>query len=251
MRSKERLLPAAVAVTVLILSSSACSSALDPEDLTATVDARVGTALALQPTATPQTITIPQSMAIPWSRESSACRDDAPLDPPPTQRGDQMSVEVHGLTLTDEIYYLADGVSYVVRQPDPRRTIAVVEITARNHRNTHVREGIGRDSFRLLDEVSNQYPPIDPFDTEARFVSLAPNPPAAQPYYYCTPAPPREVTFIWGLFDLPGSNMGAWGLALFDVPRGLEYAQLRWQAVELVAVPFEGAFAGSSEYPGR
>jgi len=162
-----------------------------------------------------------------------------------------MSVEAHSLTLTDEIYYLADGVSHVVRQPDPRRTIAVVEITARNQRNVHVREGIGRDSFRLLDEVSNQYPPIDPFDTEAGFAQLAPNPPAAQPYYYCNPAPPREVRFIWGLLDLPGRIVGIRGLALFDVPRGLEYAQLRWQAVELVAVPFEGAFDGTGEQLGR
>ena len=211
----------------------------------------MATALALQPTATPQEITIPQSMAIPWSRESSACRDDGPLDPPPTQRGDQMSVEVHGLTLTDEIYYLAAGVSYVVRQPDPRRTIAVVEITARNHRNTHVREGIGRDSFRLLDEESNQYPPIDPFDTGARFVSLAPHPPAAQPYYYCNPAPPPELRFVWTVVDLPGKGIGARGLVLFDVPLGLEYAQLRWQVVELVAVPFEGAFSGTSKHLGR
>ncbi len=240
-----------MAVSVLALLLAGCSSAIDPEDLTATVEARVATALALQPTATPQEITIPQSMAIPWSRDSSACRDGGPLDPLPAQRGGQMSVQVHGLTLTDEIYYLADGVSYVVRQPDPRRTIAVVDITARNHRNAHVREGIGRDSFRLLDDVSNQYPPIDPFDTEGGFVHPAPNPPAAQPYYYCNPAPPRELTFIWGLFDLPGSNIGTQGLALFDVPRGLEYAQLRWQAVELVAVPFEGAFDGASEHFGQ
>ena len=251
MPSKVRLLPVAGVISALVLLLGACSPAIDDEDLTSTVEARVATALALQPTATPQTIAIPQSMAIPWSRGSSHCRDDGPLDPPPTQRNDQMSVEAHSLTLTDEIYYLADEVSYVVRQPEPERTIAVVEITARNHRNTHVREGLGPDSFRLLDEDLNQHHPIDPFDTEAGFVRLAPDPPAAQPYYYCNPAPPREVTFMWGLFDLPGREIGARGLALFDVPRGLEYSQLRWLAVEPVFVWFDGAFDGASEHLGR
>ena len=181
---------------------------------------------------------------------SSPCRNDDPLNPPPAQRGNQMSVQAHSLTLTDEVYYLADNVSYVVRQPDPERTIAVLEITARNDRSDQVRVNVGPDAFRLLDEDSDEYRPIDPFDTEGGFVHLAPNVPATQPYYYCNPAPPQEVTFIWGRFDLE-RTFGIRGLTMFDVPRGLEYSQLRWRAIEAVFVRFEGAFDGASEHLGR
>ena len=183
--------------------------------------------------------------------ESTGCRNDDPLDVPPAQRGNQMSVQAHSLTLTDEIYYLADNVTYVVRQPDPDRTIAIVEITARNDRSDQVRVEVGPDAFRLLDEDSAEYAPIDPFDTDGGFVHLAPNPPATQPYYYCSPAPPlpERVEFVWGPFDLE-RNFGIRGLTLFDVPRGLEYSQLRWRAIEAVFVRFQGAFEGTSEYLG-
>lgn len=180
---------------------------------------------------------------------STPCRNDDPLEPAPAQRGNQMSVQAHSLTLTDEIYYLADNVAWVIRQPDPERTIAIVEITARNDRSDKVRVEVGPDAFRLLDEDSNEYAPINPFDADAGFVQLAPNPPATQPYYYCNPAPPQKVEFVWGPFDLE-RTFAVRGLTLFDVPRGLEYSQLRWRAIEAVFVRFQGAFDGASEHLG-
>ena len=83
-----------------------------------------------------------------------------------------MSVQAHSLTLTDEVYYLADNVSYVVRQPDPERTIAVLEITVRNDRSDEVRVDVGPDASRLVDEDSDEYRPIDPFDTRGASCSL-------------------------------------------------------------------------------
>ena len=161
-----------------------------------------------------------------------------------------MSVQVHSLTLTDEVYYLANNLLHVIRQPDPGWTIAVLEITARNDRSDKLQLDINGEAFQLLDEHSNTYRPINPFNMHGEFVQLARNVPTNQPYYYCNPAPPQRIEFVWGPIDLE-RTFGIRGLALFDVPRGLEYSELRWLAVEALSVPFKGAFEGASEHWGR
>ena len=147
---------------------------------------------------------------------------------PPAQRGNQISVTVHDLVRADELYYQDHEVTYVVRHPDPDRTIAIVALTVRNDRSDEVRIDVGPDAYRLLDDDSNEYLPINPFEQR----ELDPNPPANQPFYQ----------FIWGQFELE-RTFGVTGVALFDVPRDVKFNQLRWRAIEAVFVRFDDAFS--------
>ena len=156
----------------------------------------------------------------------TACGGDSNREP--AQRGNQISVTVHNLFRADELYYQDNEVTYVVRHPDPDRTIAIVELTVRNDRSDEVRIDVGPDAYRLLDEDSNEYLPINPFEQR----ELDPNPPANQPFYQ----------FVWGQFELQ-RTFGVRGVALFDVPRDVEMDQLRWRAIEAVFVRFGDAFS--------
>lgn len=146
--------------------------------------------------------------------------------------GDSLAMRVKEIRLVEEVRYMSEeGKHYLIRPSQEGRTLAAARLEIRNREANLVYLSVTKDSVRLRDDKYLDYRSIDPLQERQETAETG----------------PRENTlipFIWGQVELPPKcgepqmpcELTGW--MLFEVPRGIKFYQLIWEATDTIYLSF-------------
>ncbi len=139
--------------------------------------------------------------------------------------GEVLSIGAHKPRLLDSVVYTwSDGKNYEITPEEDGAKIAAVRARAVNLTSTQATLSIDEAAVVLNGREGEAFYPFEP---SSRHVETDAEPPEDNPY----------GAHLWGRFQLlKGYELAGW--FFFEVPEGVEFADLGWEDVEFIRVHY-------------
>ena len=130
----------------------------------------------------------------------------------------------------EEVRYSLGGKHYLIRPSQGDHILAAAHLEIRNKEANLVYFSANKDSARLRDDKYLDYQPIDPLQEREEVAETDPKEDAILPFIWGDVSLPRQCG------GLPYCELKGW--MLFEVPRGIKFHQLIWEAADTIYMPF-------------
>jgi hypothetical protein len=138
--------------------------------------------------------------------------------------GESLAINMLEMYKVKEVRYSQGEEHYLVQPKEPGNELVVVHLDVRNRHASRAIFTVDEDAMFLRDADYNEYKPINPLEQRSRVDEAG-------------RLEDRFVPFIWGPLELP-KGWGVSGWVVFEVPKGLEFVQLVWDAGDTIYIRF-------------
>lgn len=153
--------------------------------------------------------------------------------------GDSLAMRVKEIRLVDEMgYALGDG-HYVVEPRGGDRVLAAALLQIRNRQTNVVYLSVGKDSFTLVDGSGLVHRPVDPFQQAREVPEAIAGENAMAPFIWADGSEFAPVVELRSQCGGEGVGCELVGWVFFEVPPGIEFNQLVWEAADTIHLRFE------------
>lgn len=153
--------------------------------------------------------------------------------------GDSLAMRVKEVRLVDQIgYALGDG-HYVVEPRGDGRLLAAALLQIRNRQTNVVILSVNQDSFSLVDSNDLAFRPVDPFQQAREVPEAVAGENAMAPFIWADGSEFAPVVELRAECGGDGVGCELIGWVFFEVPPGIEFKQLIWEAADTIHLRFE------------
>ncbi len=153
--------------------------------------------------------------------------------------GDSLAMRVREIRLVDEMgYALGDG-HYVVEPRGEDRVLAAALLQIRNRQTNVVYLSVGSDSFTLVDGNDLAHRPLDPFQRATEVSEAIAGENAMAPFIWADGSEFAPVVELRAQCGGDGVGCELIGWVFFEVPLGIVFNQLVWEAADTIHLHFE------------
>jgi hypothetical protein len=153
--------------------------------------------------------------------------------------GDSLAMRVREVRLVDEMgYALGDG-HYVVEPRGDDRVLAAALLQIRNRQTNVTYLAVDSDSFNLVDGNGLAHRPVDPFQQAREVLEAVAGENAMAPFIWADGSELAPVVELRAECGGDGVGCELIGWVFFEVPPGIEFDQLVWEAADTIHLRFE------------